>query len=100
MNRKIIALTAVMMLCTALSGCEENQSEPVIETSTAVSASVISETSETTETTSAAMITTTAERFGTTVLETSETVRSNAVPEVEISDLKAVYGEKLYSTPE
>lgn len=100
MNRKIIALTAVMMLCTAFSGCGENQSEPVIETSTAVSASVISETSETTETTSAAAITTTAERFGTTVLETSETVRSNAVPKVEISDLKAVYGEKLYSTPE
>lgn len=100
MNRKIIALMAVMMLCTALSGCGENQSEPVIETSTAVSASVISETSETTEITSAATITTTAERSGTTVLETSETVRSNAVPEVEISDLKAVYGEKLYSTPE
>lgn len=100
MNRKIIALTAVMMLCTALSGCGENQSEPVIETSTAVSASVISETSETTETTSAATITTTAERSETTVLETSETVRSNAVPKVEISDLKAVYGEKLYSTPE
>lgn len=97
MNRKIIALTAAIMLCTAFSGCGENQSEPVIETSTAVSASVISETSETTETTS---VITTAESSDTTVSETSETVRSNAVPKVEISDMKAVYGEKLYSTPE
>lgn len=100
MNKKIIALTAAIMLCTAFSGCGENQSEPVIETSTAVSASVISETSETTETTSAAAITTTAESSVTTVNETSETVRKNTVPKVEISDLKAVYGEKLYSTPE
>lgn len=100
MNRKNIALTAAIMLCTALSGCGENQSEPVIETSTAVSASVISETSETTETTSVTTITTTAESSVTTVNETSETVRKNTVPKVEISDLKAVYGEKLYSTPE
>lgn len=100
MNRKIIALTAAIMLCTALSGCGENQSEPVIETSTAVSASVISETSETTETTSVTTITTTAESSVTTVNETSETVRKNTVPKVEISDLKAVYGEKLYFTPE
>lgn len=97
MNGKIIAVTAAIALCTALSGCKPNQSEPVIETSAVISASEISETSETTETTSVA---TTAESSDTTVSETSETVKRNTVPEIELSDLKAVYGEKLYSTPE
>lgn len=95
MNGKIIAVTAAIALCTALSGCKSNQGEPITETSAAVSE--ISETSETTETTSVTTITTTAESFETTV---SETVKRNTVPEVELSDLKAVYGEKLYSTPE
>lgn len=97
MNVKIIAVTAAIALCTALSGCRSNQSEPVIEASAAISASEISETSEATETTS---VSTTAESSDTTVSETSETVKKKAVPEIELSDLKAVYGEKLYSTPE
>ncbi|MDE7289576.1 MAG: hypothetical protein K2N71_08785 [Oscillospiraceae bacterium] len=97
MNGKIIAVTIAIVLCIALSGCKSNQSEPVTETSAAISASEISETSETTETTS---VTTTAESSDTTVSETSETVKRNTVPEIELSDLKAVYGEKLYSTPE
>ncbi|MDE6596903.1 MAG: hypothetical protein K2K44_12955 [Oscillospiraceae bacterium] len=100
MNGKIIALTAAIALCTALSGCKSNQSEPITETSAATSVSEISETSETTETTSVTTITTTAEISDTTVSETSETVKRNTVPEIELSDLKAVYGEKLYSTPE
>lgn len=100
MNVKIIAVTSAIALCTALSGCKSNQSEPVIEASAAVSASEISETSETTETTSAATISTTAGSSDTTVSETSETVKTKAVPEIELSDLKAVYGEKLYYTPE
>lgn len=94
MNGKIIALTAAIALCTALSGCKSNQRQPITETSAAVSAS------ETTETTSVTTITTTAESSETTVSETSETVKRNTVPEIELSDLKAVYGEKLYSTPE
>ena len=98
MNGKIIALTVAIALCTALSGCRSNQGEPVTETSAA--AAEISETSETTETTSVTTITTTAESSETTVSETSGTVKRNTVPEIELSDLKAVYGEKLYSTPE
>ncbi|MDE6709183.1 MAG: hypothetical protein K2J76_01700, partial [Oscillospiraceae bacterium] len=97
MNGKIIAVTAAIALCTLLSGCKSNQSEPITETSAAISASEISETFETT---SATTVTTTAEISDTTVSETSETVKRNTVPEIELSDLKAVYGEKLYSTPE
>lgn len=97
MNGKIIAVTAAIALCTALSGCKSNQSEPITETSAVSSASEISETSETTETTS---VTTTAESSDTTVFETSETVKNNTALKVELSDLKAVYGEKLYYTPE
>lgn len=105
MNGKIIAVTAVLAVCIALSGCKSNQSETVIETSSAVSVSEASETSETTETTSVTTVTATAESSETTVSETSETVQTKfvpkiAVPKVELSDLKAVYGEKLYSTPE
>lgn len=100
MKRKIIALTAAIMLCTVLSGCTENRSGPVIETSAAVSASVTSETSETTEKISVTTIKTTAESSETTASETSETVPKKSVPKVEVSDLKAVYGEKLYFTPE
>lgn len=99
MNGKIIAVTAAIVLCTAFSGCKSNQSEPVIEISAATYASEISETASVTT------ITTTAESSETTVSETSETVQTKlvpkiAVPEIELSDLKAVYGEKLYSTPE
>lgn len=91
MNGKIIAVTAAIALCAAFSGCMSNQSEPITETSAAISASEISETTS---------VTTTAESSDTTVSETSETVKNNTVPKVELSDLKAVYGEKLYSTPE
>ncbi len=100
MKVKIIAIAAAIAVCTALTGCTENQSEPVIETTAAASLSEISETLETTETTSAATVRTTAEIEDTTVSETSETVRTAAVPKVELSDLKAIYGEKLYFTPE
>lgn len=100
MKAKIIAIAAAIALCTVLSSCTESQVEPVIETTAAASAAEISETSETTETTSAAAVSTTAESSETTVSETSETAPTAAVPKVELSDLKAVYGEKLYSTPE
>lgn len=100
MNGKIIAIAAAIAVCAALTGCTENQSEPVIETTAAASLSEISETSETTETTSAAAVRTTAETEETTVSETSKTVQTAAVPKVELSDLKAVKGEKLYFTPE
>lgn len=97
MKRKITAVISALAVCISLSGCTENQSEPIIETSAAVSASVTSETSETTEKTSVTTIKTTTESSETTA---SETVPKKAVPKVEVSDLKAVYGEKLYFTPE
>lgn len=100
MKVKIIAIAAAIAVCTVFSSCTENQSEPVIETTAAVSLSEISETSETTETPSAAAVRTTAEIEDTTVSETSKTVQTAAVPKVELSDLKAVQGEKLYFTPE
>lgn len=83
MNGKIVAIAAAIAVCAALTGCTENQIEPVIETNAAASLSEISETSETTETTSAAAVRTTAETEETTVSETSETVQTAAVPKVE-----------------
>lgn len=102
MNGKIIALTAAIAVCAAFAGCTSNRSEPVIETSAAAFAS---ESSETSETTSLTTVRAAAESSETTVSETSEAVQTKAapqkaVPKVEISDLKAVYGEKLYTTPE
>ncbi|MDE6599581.1 MAG: hypothetical protein K2K34_05820 [Oscillospiraceae bacterium] len=93
MNGKIIAVAAALVICAALAGCAEERSETVSETVAAVSAVTSSAASETeSETTSL-----TTNRTDT---ETEETVQTEAVQKIEVSDLKAVYGEKLYSTPE
>lgn len=96
MSRKIIATSVALALCAALTGCTEKAAETLAETSAAAlettSAVTTSETTVvTTETTA--------------VSETSETVRTTtvtekAVPKVDLDDLKAVYGEKLYTTRE
>lgn len=103
MNRKVIPTAAVLAVCIALSGCAENPSEAVAETSSAVSAVTSSAASETEdEETSLTTSQTDTETEKTTAFETeaSETEPTEAVPKIEIEDLKAVRGEKLYSTPE
>ncbi|MDE6745340.1 MAG: hypothetical protein K2J72_01740, partial [Oscillospiraceae bacterium] len=101
MNGKIIAIAAAFVICAALAGCAEERSETVSETGTSVSATVSSAASETeSETTSLTTSLTTAETEKISVSKTEETVQTEAVPKIEVSDLKAVYGEKLYSTPE
>ena len=101
MNGKIIALAAAFVICAALAGCAEERSETVSETGTSVSSVASSAASETkSETTSLTTSLTTAETEETTVSETEETVQTEAVPKVEVSDLKAISGEKLYFTPE
>lgn len=93
MNGKIIALAAALAVCAALAGCAEERNEIVSETGTSVSDAVSSAASEKkSETTSL-----TTSRTDT---EAEETVQTEAVPEVEVSDLKAISGEKLYFTPE
>lgn len=98
MSKKLIAVTVALTLCAALTGCTEKAAETLAETSAAAlettSAATVSTTAETSETTET-----------TTVSETPATVRTTtvtekAVPKVDLDDLKAVYGEKLYTTRE
>ncbi|MBD5146425.1 MAG: hypothetical protein HDT21_11040 [Ruminococcus sp.] len=99
MNGKVIAITAALAVCAALAGCAEERSETVSETGTSVSDVTSSAASEM-ETTSLTASRADTETEKTTVSEIEETVQTKAVSKVEVSDLKAVYGEKLYSTPE
>ncbi|MDE7302041.1 MAG: hypothetical protein K2N60_01835 [Oscillospiraceae bacterium] len=101
MNGKVIAIAAALAVCTALAGCAEEQCETVSKTGASVSAVTSSAASETeSETTALTTSRTDTETEKTAVSETEETVQTEAVPKIEVSDLKAVYGEKLYSTPE
>ena len=99
MNGKVIAIAAALAVCAALAGCAGEQSETVSETGASVS-TVTSSVALEMETTSLTTSLTTAETEKTTVSETEETVQTEAVPKVEVSDLKAISGEKLYFTPE
>ena len=103
MNGKIIAVAVALVICAALAGCAEERSETVSETGTSVSSvasSAASETETKSETTSLTTSSTTAETEKTAASETEETVQTEAVPKIEVSDLNAISGEKLYFTPE
>lgn len=95
-------MAAALAVCAVLAGCTEERLETVSETGAAASSVTSSVTSETAaaETTSITTTQTGTKTEKTAVSETEETVQNEAVPIIEVSDLKAVYGEKLYSTPE